>query len=33
MSAGFGTPEEKEVEKRYREYLKHGVNIANGGNG
>jgi len=33
MAAGYGTPEENEVEKRYRVYLQHGINIANGGNG
>lgn len=32
-SVGLGTPTEKEVEKRYKSYLKHGIDIANGGNG
>lgn len=32
-SAGLGTPPVKEVEKRYKNYLKHGIDIANGGNG
>jgi len=33
MAAGYGIPEQKEVEKRYRVYLQHGINIADGGNG
>lgn len=33
MSTGHGMPAEKEVEERYRNYLKHGIAIANGGNG
>ena len=33
MSAGLGMPAEKDVKKRYQNYLKHGINVANGGNG
>jgi len=33
MSAGLGMPAAKEVEERYNTYLKHGINIADGGNG
>ena len=33
MSAGLGMPAEKDVEERYQNYLKHGIAIANGGNG
>ncbi len=33
MSANQNMPAESEVEARYQRYLKHGLNIANGGNG
>ena len=33
MSAGLGMPAEKDMEERYQNYLKHGIAIANGGNG
>ncbi len=33
MSANQGMPAESEVEARYQRYLKHGINIGNGGNG
>ena len=33
MCAGWQEPEAEEVEKRFQAYLKHGISIANGGNG
>lgn len=33
MAAGWKEPDEDEVVQRYHTYLKHGINIANGGNG
>lgn len=33
MAAGWKEPDEDEVTERYQAFLKHGINIANGGNG
>ena len=33
MLAGWGDPDEAVKEQRYEQYIKHGINIADGGNG
>ncbi|VAW59623.1 hypothetical protein MNBD_GAMMA11-2254 [hydrothermal vent metagenome] len=32
-AVSFSQPEPEEITERYKEYIKHGINIANGGNG